>query len=116
MFSVFNLVTIGLLIILGMALKSACRTNDSLQEQVCEQRSALAMATEIRTDNAHARVEKRVSSYAVFLYDDILSGWEHPILIKEFRIDDDEDYARLMAEELCDKINESPYRAEAYVS
>lgn len=112
MFSVSNLVLIGLVIILTIALKRACRTNDKLRSRLCEQRSAIAMTTEVRTENAHAMVEKRASSYAVFLFDSVLPNWDHMILIKEFRFDGDEEYARLMAEELCDKLNETPYQPE----
>ena len=98
------------MIILTIALKKACRTNDSLRSELCEQRSVTALITDVRTENARAMVTKRASSYAVFLSDSVFPTSGCMILIKEFRFDGDEDYARLLAEELCDKLNETPYQ------
>lgn len=106
----FNIATVVIFFVMIAIFCKINQTNNSLRIQLYEQRSCITLAMQVRDRTAaKAQVIKRISSYAVIIIDSNLPCWSSEILIKEYDINDDETYARLLAEELCDKINESPY-------
>lgn len=108
MTTTYTLAGIALLLLMGLILllRRVIKTNRSLRTQLYEQRSAIAIAMEVRTGKAHARLVRREASFGVVMHDPMLPYWISSILVKDFPFDDDEAYARLLAEELVEQIND----------